>query len=81
MLILGLNAFHGDASAAIVRDGVLFISSREGVLQELEEAEQELIGLHPDKVIYGPNMQPRLMGGAGGMGGMMGGGMMGGGMR
>jgi len=66
--------------AYCVRDGVLFISSREGVLQELEEAEQELIGLHPDKVIYGRDMQPKLMGGAGGMGGM-GGGMMGGGMR
>src|ERR1700689_4352697 len=29
MIILGLNAFHGDASAALVRDGVLVAAAEE----------------------------------------------------
>src|SRR5215470_16253873 len=29
MIILGLNAFHGDSSAAIVRDGVLIAAAEE----------------------------------------------------
>src|SRR5471032_2929410 len=29
MIILGLNAFHGDASAAIVRDGTLIAAAEE----------------------------------------------------
>src|SRR5580704_324361 len=29
MLILGLNAFHGDSSAAVVRDGVLIAAAEE----------------------------------------------------
>ena len=29
MIILGLNAFHGDASACLVRDGVLIAAAEE----------------------------------------------------
>jgi carbamoyltransferase len=29
MIILGLNAFHGDSSAALVRDGVLLAAAEE----------------------------------------------------
>ena len=29
MIILGLNAFHGDSSAAILRDGVLIAAAEE----------------------------------------------------
>jgi len=29
MIILGLNAFHGDAAAALVRDGVLIADKPE----------------------------------------------------
>jgi len=56
--------------AYCVRDGVLIISSLEGVRQELKEAELELMGLHPDKVIQGPD-GPSLLGGMGQPGGMM----------
>jgi len=52
--------------AYCVRDGVLIISTLEGVLQELKEAESELMGLHPDKVIIGPG-GARFMGSPGGM--------------
>jgi hypothetical protein len=31
MIILGLNAFHADASAALVRDGVL-VAAAEGAI-------------------------------------------------
>ena len=55
--------------AYCVRDGVVIISSLKGVLQELKEAESELMGLHPDKVIIGPS-GPALMGGMGRPGGM-----------
>ncbi len=59
--------------AYCIRDGVLIISSLEGVQQELMEAQSEQMGLNPDKF---PNQFG--MGGMGGMGGGMGG--MGGGM-
>ncbi|MDG3006953.1 RNA polymerase sigma factor [Paludisphaera mucosa] len=49
--------------AYCVRDGVLIISSLEGIQQELLEAQREMMGLHPDKAIMGA-------GGGGGMGGM-----------
>src|SRR5437763_2076158 len=29
MLILGLNAFHGDSSAALIRDGILLAAAEE----------------------------------------------------
>jgi len=64
--------------AYCVRDGVLIISSIEGVEQELKEAESELMGLHPEKVIYSSNGRVRRFG-IGGMVDGMGG--MGGGMR
>ena len=54
--------------AYCIRDGVIIISSLEGIQQELMEAQAEQMGLNPDKF---PNS------GMGGMGGMMGG--MGGG--
>ncbi|AMV36304.1 RNA polymerase sigma factor [Planctomyces sp. SH-PL62] len=65
--------------AYCVRDGVLIISSLEGVQQELLEAQRELMGLHPDKVIMGPDGPSFGFGGMGGMGGGRGG--MGQGMR
>ena len=49
--------------AYCVRDGVIIISSLEGVVQELREAERELMALHPDKVIIGPG-GAQLMGGS-----------------
>ncbi|APW60952.1 RNA polymerase sigma factor [Paludisphaera borealis] len=59
--------------AYCVRDGVLIISSLEGVQQELKEAESELMSLHPDKVLYGPNGRRWYTDGMGVMGGMGGG--------
>ena len=52
--------------AYCVREGVVIISSLDGILQELKEAESELIGLHPDKVIIGPG-GASFMGSPGGM--------------
>ena len=65
--------------AYCIRDGVIIISSLEGVQQELMEAQAEQMGLNPDKFpnqfIIGPGNEMR--GGFGGMGGMGGGqGMM-----
>ncbi|MFO0892188.1 MAG: hypothetical protein U0790_24000 [Isosphaeraceae bacterium] len=56
--------------AYCIRDGVLIISSVEGIQQELKEAQAEQMGMHPEQY-------PMGMGGMGG--GTMGG--MGGGMR
>jgi len=53
--------------AYCVREGVIIISSPDGVLLELKEAEGELMGLHPDRVIIGPG-GPTFMGTMGGMG-------------
>jgi len=55
--------------AYCVRQGVVIISSLDGVLLELKEAEGELMGLHPDQVIIGPG-GPSFMGttGRGGRG-------------
>ncbi len=68
--------------AYCVRDGVLIISSVQGVREELAEAARELLGTGNDKVdlrLLAPmGIGPR--GSMGGMGGMMGG-SMGGGMR
>jgi len=59
--------------AYCVRDGVVIISTVDGIQQELREAQAEQIGLNPEKF---------PMGGMGGLGGGMGGmGGMGGGMR
>jgi hypothetical protein len=52
--------------AYCVRDGVLIISSLEGIHNELIEAQSEQMGLHPDKF---PQMGGMGMGGMGGMGG------------
>jgi RNA polymerase sigma factor (sigma-70 family) len=60
--------------AYCVRDGVVIISSVNGIQQELMEAQAEQIGLHPEQY----PMQG-MMGQMSGMGGGMGG--MGGGMR
>ena len=57
--------------AYCVRDGVLIISSLQGIANELNEAQRELMILYPDKF---PGMQPGGM--RGGMGGMGGQGMM-----
>jgi hypothetical protein len=57
--------------AYCVRDGVLIISSLQGIANELNEAQRELMILYPDKF---PAMQPGGM--RGGMGGMGGQGMM-----
>jgi hypothetical protein len=57
--------------AYCIHDGVLVISSVEGIRQELNEARAEQMGLNPEKF-------PGVMGGFGGMGGFRG---MGGGMR
>ncbi|MDR3621303.1 MAG: RNA polymerase sigma factor [Paludisphaera borealis] len=65
--------------AYCVRDGVLIISSLEGVQQELKEAESELMSLHPEKVLYAPNGRRWYNNGMGVMEGGMGG--VGGGMR
>jgi hypothetical protein len=54
--------------AYCIRDGVLIISSVDGIRQELREAEAEQIGLNPEKY---PGMMMRF----GGMGGGMQGGM------
>ena len=67
--------------AYCVRDGVLIISSVQGVREELAEAARELLGSGNEEVDM-PLMQSMGIGPArsmGGMGGMMGG--MGGGMR
>ncbi len=66
--------------AYCVRDGVLFISSYEGIREELAEAAGELRGQNQnnlDAIIQSTRMGSGMMGGFGGMGG----GMMGGGMR
>lgn len=39
--------------AYCVREGVVIISSLNGVLQELKEVESELMALHPEQVLYG----------------------------
>ena len=60
--------------AYCVHDGVLIISSVEGIKRELQEAQAEQMGLNPDTL---PGMIGGFMGGMGGMGGMKGGsGMM-----
>ena len=61
--------------AYCVRDGVLMISSLQGIEQELKEAQAEQMGLNPEK------FPPGMMRGMGGMGGMGGGGMGGMGRR
>jgi hypothetical protein len=55
--------------AYCVRDGVLIISSLEGIANELNEAQRELMILYPDKF---PGIHAGGMGGMGGMGGGMG---------
>ncbi len=60
--------------AYCVRDGVVMISTLDGIQQELKEAQAEQIGLNPDKFPFAG------MGGMGGMGGIGGGGIGGGGM-
>jgi hypothetical protein len=65
--------------AYCIRDGVVIISSVEGIEQELREAQAEQIGLNPEK--YPAMMERfgrmgRMGGGMGGMGGMGGQGMM-----
>lgn len=52
--------------AYCVREGVIIISSPAGVLQELKEAEGELMGLHPNQVLGTPGGL-RFMGSTGGM--------------
>ncbi len=68
--------------AYCVRDGVLIISSVQGVREELAEAARELMGTGNDKVdmrLLAPmGILPRSMGGMGGGMGGMGGGMRGG---
>ncbi|WP_165248683.1 RNA polymerase sigma factor [Paludisphaera soli] len=66
--------------AYCIRDGVLIISSLEGVQQELLEVQKELMARYPEKVIVGPGgayfdgvAVPRGTGGIGVMGGMGGG--------
>jgi len=56
--------------AYCIRDGVLIISSVEGIKQELMEAQAEQMGLHPEQYPMGFG---GMMGGGGGMGGMGGG--------
>ena len=58
--------------AYCVRDGVLIISSLQGIANELNEAQRELMILYPDKF---PGLRPGA-GMGGGMGGMGGQGMM-----
>ena len=58
--------------AYCVRDGVLIISSLEGIANELNEAQRELMILYPDKF---PGLRPGG-GMGGGMRGMGGQGMM-----
>ncbi len=59
--------------AYCIRDGVVIISSVEGIQQELREAEAEMVGMNPEKY---PGMMERfgrmgrMGGGMGGMGGM-----------
>jgi len=66
--------------AYCVRDGVVMISTVDGIQQELREAQAEQMGLNPDKFPMGMGMGMGMGGGMGGMGGGMGGmGGMGGG--
>jgi RNA polymerase sigma factor (sigma-70 family) len=59
--------------AYCVHDGVLIISSVDGIKQELLEAQAEQMGLNPERF---KGMMGGFGGGMGGMGGMMGGGGM-----
>jgi len=68
--------------AYCVRDGVVIISTVDGIQQELMEAQAEQMALNPDKFPFGMMGRPGGMGGMGGRG--MGGasmGAMGGGLR
>jgi RNA polymerase sigma factor (sigma-70 family) len=56
--------------AYCVRDGVVMISTVDGIKQELEEAQAEHMGLNPDKFPFGGGMMQN-MGGLGRPGGMM----------
>ncbi|WP_337174835.1 RNA polymerase sigma factor [Paludisphaera sp.] len=57
--------------AYCVRDGVLIISSLEGIEQELLEAQREMSAAHPDRFILGPDGAIRPAPGMAQPGGMM----------
>ena len=47
MIILGINAYHGDASACVVRDGLLVAAPAEHVAQVAAAAGVVLAELRP----------------------------------
>ena len=57
MLIVGLNAYHGDVAAAVLRDGVLvaadgrLVELRSSAAERTEEGQQTLVAWQPPREI------------------------------